>query len=67
MHSVFARDMTMDKDIIVTGTVPLSDALHKDADAGKVDDNDISAVETYFKQNLHWRIAKVRDILCLHF
>ena len=52
---------TKKRDLIITGTVPLTKALRRDADAGKVDLNDELAVVAYLKQNLHWRITNVGE------
>ncbi len=60
-HSVFKPFPGTDKkrDRIITGTVPLTKALRRDADAGKVDIKDEKAVEAYLTQNLHWRVTNV--------
>lgn len=42
---------------LVTGTVPLTEALQERS----VDPNDEQAVIKYLKDNLSWRVAKVRD------
>ena len=59
MHSVFANNMSTQHEKIVTGTVPLTEALEKDTEAGKLVGDSLSDIDAYLTQNLHWRVAKV--------
>lgn len=47
------------KNRIITGTVPLTKALRRDYEAGKVDIKDEKAVEDYLTKNLYWRVSSV--------
>lgn len=47
------------KNRIITGTVPLTKALRRDCEAGKVDIKDEKAVEDYLTKNLYWRVSSV--------
>ena len=59
-HTVFTKIDGSTSDIIVTGTIPLTLALQRDADAGKLDMADEKGVEDYLIKNLHWRVSNVR-------
>ena len=60
-HSVFKSFPETDEkhNRTITGTIPLTRALRRDADAGEVDLKDEKAVEAYLTQNLHWRVTNV--------
>ena len=45
--------------VIVAGTVPLTKDLNKNAKVGGYDTANVTAVEMYLTENLHWRVAKV--------
>lgn len=47
------------KNRIITGTIPLTKALRRDYEAGKVDIKDEKAVEDYLTKNLYWRVSSV--------
>lgn len=62
-HSVFnsiAAQGDSKKNRIITGTIPLTEALRRDHEAGKVDINDEKAVEDYLTKSLFWRVSNVR-------
>lgn len=59
-HTVFTKVDGATSDVIVAGTIPLTQALQRDADAGKLDMADAQCVEDYLKTNLHWRVTSVR-------
>lgn len=59
-HTVFTKVNGATSDILVTGTIPLTQALQRDADAGKLDIANDQSVEDYLKKNLHWRVTNVR-------
>jgi len=48
-------------DMMIGGTVPLSNAINKNAKAGGYNPNDPTAVAAYLEKNLHWAVMKVRD------
>lgn len=58
-QSVFNSIGGSKKNLIITGTVPLTSSLRRDCEAGKVDSKDEKAVEGYFAKNLSWRVASV--------
>lgn len=61
-HSVFNSIATQGgskKDRIITGTIPLTKALLRDHEAGKVDIKNEKAVEDYLIKNLFWRVSNV--------
>lgn len=58
-HTVFTKFDGATSDIIVTGTIPLTQALQRDADAGKFDMTEDKHVEDYLTKNLHWRVTNV--------
>lgn len=61
-HSVFnsiAAQGDSKKNRITTGTIPLTNALRRNHEAGKVDIKDEKAVEAYLTKNLVWRVSNV--------
>lgn len=61
-HSVFnsiAAQGDSKKNRIITGTIPLTEALRRDQAAGKLDIKDEKVVEDYLTKNLYWRVSNV--------
>lgn len=79
MHTIFnsSPNPTRRRNLIVTGTIPLTNALrrraadgkllHRRAADGKLNLNDENAVKDYLKANLHWRVTNVRRYQSLLF
>ena len=69
MHTVFnsSPDPTKRHNLIVTGTIPLTNALRRHAADGKLNLIDENAVKDYLKANLHWRVTNVRRYKSLLF
>ena len=58
-HTVFTKFNGQARDLIVTGTMPLTQAIVTHGAAGKVDTTDDKCVEDYLTKNLHWKITNV--------
>lgn len=50
------------KNITISGTVPLTDALLEKVKSGELKSMDDADVAAYLKDNLHWRVATVSEI-----
>ena len=59
----FSSEAQQNASVIVAGTVPLTKALNQNAKIGGYDVANVTSVEMYLTDNLHWRVAKV----CTHF
>ena len=55
-----ARQRREMKDIVVTGSMPLTSMLLAKAQNGELDSMALETVTEYLKENLHWRVAMVR-------
>ena len=61
-HTVFmpfSSETQQNAGIIVAGTVPLTKELNENAAVGNYNTANNTGVETYLRDNLHWRVAKV--------
>ena len=57
----FSSDAQPNPGIIVAGTVPLTKDLNQNALVGNYNTANNTGVEAYLMDNLHWRVAKVRE------
>jgi tyrosinase len=48
-----------DKALIVTGAIPLTEALLSAISQGSLNSLDVADVEPYLAKNLHWRVTQV--------
>ena len=60
MHGVFTGKTSHAlEDINVRGSVPLTTALLEKLQSGELKSMDIETVQSYLRQNLHWRAGRV--------
>ncbi|KAI9835969.1 MAG: hypothetical protein M1837_003559 [Sclerophora amabilis] len=70
-HCIFVNDINetncgrckkdQDRDLHITGIIPLTTALLDDVDAGRLESLEPEDVAAYLKTNLHWRVTKLDD------